>query len=423
MLVSFSILFALAAVEAVVRLTHYKDYLLRSQFYGYPEFYFRADEHSGFDISENFPAQKLHFADGDTLIWSNEMGCFDDPYQNEEDYILLVGDSFTWGYAPFEAKFGTIVEKYSGHRVLKCGVTGYGSKPELIKIRKVAARTGKPPSLLIVGYCIGNDLKDDYLFPHITFQDGFLLTKAIIGNISNGEKRVYSEAELNDQLDNWKNFGMSRQPTHPYLQKLHWWFKQKFLFYNIVAEQELFRNLLLRMESGGDTDTAEKEREVFNQVMPYISLDAYPWVKNAWNGHLSTLKDISEFAEGSGTKVLFVLIPMKEQVYDALRVPGDYSWEQPNEIVKGYFRKHSIAFIDLLPLFRDFVKKTGGRKTGHEQDLYWRNDAHWNIKGNRLAGLLVTKYLIENNLLEVADRQKANTRIVNDIHTLATEGE
>ena len=236
-LVSFSILFALAAVEVVVRVTHYKEYLLRSQFFGYPKFYFRGDEQSGFDISDNFPARMLHFADGDATIWSNEMGCFDNPYQNEDNYILLVGDSFTWGYAPFETKFGTIIEKYSGHRVLKCGVTGYGSRQELIKIHKIAARTRKPPSLIIVGYCIGNDLKDDYLFPHITFQDGYLLNKATIGNISNGEKKVYSEAELNDQLDNWKNFGLSRQPAHPYLQRLHWWFKQKFLFYNIVVEQ------------------------------------------------------------------------------------------------------------------------------------------------------------------------------------------
>ena len=420
-LVLFGILLALAAVEIALRVTHYKEYLLRSQFYGYPKFYFRADAQSGFDISDNFPARMLHFADGDTMIWSNEMGCFDYPYQNEENYILLVGDSFTWGYAPFETKFGTIIEKYSGHRVLKCGVSGYGSKQEMIKIRNIAARTGKMPSLIIVGYCIGNDLKDDYLFPHITFQDGYLLNKTIIGDLATGEKSVYSGAELKDQLDNWKNFGLNKQPSHPYLQRLHWWSKQKFLFYNILLEQGFLKNLLLHIASGGDTDTSENEHNVFNQGMPYISLDTYPWVKNAWNKHLSTLNDISEFSKGSGTKVLFVLIPMKEQIYDALRVPGDYHWGQPNEIVKEYFRKHSVAFIDLMPLFRDYVKHMGSKKTGYEQDLYWRNDAHWNIKGNKLAGLLVTKYLIENNLVKVADRQKTEKRIVDDITSLETE--
>lgn len=420
-LVLFSILFALAAVEVVLRLTHYKEYLLRSQFYGYPKFYFRADEQSGFDISDNFPVQMLHFADGDTRIWSNEMGCFDYPYHDEENYILLVGDSFTWGYAPFETKFGNIIENYSGRRVLKCGVSGYGSKQEMIKIHKLAARAGRMPSLIIVGYCIGNDLKDDYLFPHITFQDGYLLNKSTIGNLSTGEKRVYSEAELKDQLSNWKNFGLSGPPAHPYIQRLNWWFKQNFLFYNIILEQRLFKNLASKIASEGDTDASQNEHNLFNQVMPYISLDKYHWLRNAWNGHLSNLKDISKFSKGSGTKVLFVLIPMKEQVYDSLRVPGDYHWGQPEEILIEYFRKHSVAFLDLMPLFRDFAKNTGRRKTGYEQDLYWRNDAHWNIKGNKLAGLLVTKYLIENNLVEVADRQKARTRIVNEINNLETD--
>ena len=418
-LVLLSILFALGAVEAVLRLTHYKEYLLLSQFYGYPKFYFRADDKSGFDISGNFPVKMFHFTDGDTKIWSNEMGCFDYPYRNEKNYILLVGDSFTWGYAPFETKFGNIIENYSGHRVLKCGVTGYGSRQEMIKIRKIAARAGRTPSLVIVGYCMGNDVKDDYLFPHATFQDGYLLNKSIIANISTGEKKVYSEAELKDQLANWKSFGLNRRPAHPYIQRLNWWLKHNFLFYNIISQQGPLKNLESKIVSGENADSSKSEYTLFNNMMPYVPLDKYPWLRNAWGGHLESLRDINEFSKASGAKVLIVLIPMKEQVYDFLRPPGDYRWGQPDDILIKYFRRHSIAFLDLLPPFREFVKKTDGQD-GHKQDLYWVNDAHWNIKGNKLAGLLVTKYLIDNNLVRVADRQEISARIDQGIKNLRT---
>ena len=32
---------------------------------------------------------------------------------------------------------------------------------------------------------------------------------------------------------------------------------------------------------------------------------------------------------------------------------------------------------------------------------YWRNDWHWNAKGNKLAALLTTDFMIENNLMEI----------------------
>ena len=416
-LIVLSIVFALGAAEAFLRLTHYKDYLLRSQFYGYPKFYFRADDKAGFDISEDFPAKMFHFLDGDTKIWSNELGCFDYPYRNEKDYVLLVGDSFTWGYAPFETKFGNIIENYSGRRVLKCGVTGYGSRQELLKARKITAATGRMPSLIIVGYCMGNDLKDDYLFPHATFQDGYLLKKAIIANISTGEKKVYSDAELKKQLDNWKSFGLSRRPVHPYIQRLNWWLKKNFLFYNIIAQRGPLKNLESKISSAGNGKSSQDEYNLFNNMMSYVPPDKYPWLRNAWSSHLESLKQISEFAGNSGAKVLVVLVPMKEQVYDFLRPSGDYHWTQPDDILINYFRRHSIPFLDLMPLFREFVKKEGG----HEQELYWGNDAHWNIKGNRLAGLLVTRYLTDNNMIKVADKRKTGSKIDEEISDLRNE--
>ena len=92
-------------------------------------------------------------------------------------YLLLVGDSFTHSYAPFPDKWGTQIEKLLHYRVLKCGVTGYGTKQELLKASEIIAKVHHQPRLIIVGY-FWNDLSDDYSFPSLTVIDGFLVDAA-----------------------------------------------------------------------------------------------------------------------------------------------------------------------------------------------------------------------------------------------------
>jgi len=46
-----------------------------------------------------------------------------------------------------------------------------------------------------------------------------------------------------------------------------------------------------------------------------------------------------------------------------------------------------------------------------EKDLYWRLDGHWNSKGNRLAGFLVSEYILKNNLINVPDKDRKLTEI------------
>ena len=86
---------------------------------------------------------------------------------HDERYILLLGDSMTWAYVPFEQAFGTLVERLIGVRVLKCGVPGYGPRHERHKLEQVVNQVGRP-RVIIVQYFVGNDLTDDYVYPHAT---------------------------------------------------------------------------------------------------------------------------------------------------------------------------------------------------------------------------------------------------------------
>jgi hypothetical protein len=54
-----------------------------------------------------------------------------------------------------------------------------------------------------------------------------------------------------------------------------------------------------------------------------------------------------------------------------------YDWELPQALVAAWCDKHAVAYLDLLPTFRE-VHDSGQR-------LYLLNDSHWNEAGNALA--------------------------------------
>ena len=97
-----------------------------------------------------------------------------------------MGDSFTHSFAPFPDKWGTQIEKLLHYRVLKCGVTGYGTNQELEKAKEIIAKVNHQPQLIIVGY-FWNDISDDYSFPNLTVVDGFLVTSPKYKDPKTGE--------------------------------------------------------------------------------------------------------------------------------------------------------------------------------------------------------------------------------------------
>ena len=119
-----TVIFLIIALELVLGFTEYR-YALSAQF-KFPKNYFKQDNIVGFDIVGNFNPTIFNQNKNNSgyAICSNELGCFDQPYNKEKEYILLVGDSFTWGFYSFDQMYGTLLKKYLGYRLFKCGVPG-----------------------------------------------------------------------------------------------------------------------------------------------------------------------------------------------------------------------------------------------------------------------------------------------------------
>lgn len=338
------------------------------------------DAEAGYDIAPLTHGGVFRFKGGRSEIFSNELGCYDAPYKQKrgEKAILLVGDSFTWGYAPFSAIYGSVVEKALETRVLKCGVPGYGTRQEYFKAKKVLARIPAPPSLLMVGYLTGDDLEGDYLLPNRTILDGVLVEKAFLKDLETGAREEFSDDKLKEQIRKFRllqKFGLRYSPN--LLQLL----KNNSILYNTVVKSSFFQPISCRIRAPSISFTAAEKQ---------------PWLKLAWDEHLESFKKLKQLASGRGLKLFVVLIPSKYQVYDFLRAscPG-MDPEYPNKKLAVFFEKEGIEYLDLLPEFKKYADQRPRLFLDYQKDLYWRFDGHWNSNGHRLAGLLIARELIK----------------------------
>ncbi len=382
-LIVLSLALILLALEIGLRFTPYASMLVKDKKLRY---YYRTDAVKGFDISPNVK-KMLTSTDNNSFeyeIWSNSLGCFDEPYRGEQNYILLVGDSFTHQFAPFDDLWGTQVERLLQQRVLKCGVTGYGTKQEYQKAQEVIAQTGNNPGLIIVGYCL-NDLDNDYGGNNLTVHQGFL---------------VGVSTNLAERYAKWQKLNL---PDYPLT------FLERFQY--LLDRHSILVNMINRLFS---------EQHSYASPLAWTTFADPDAIKDRWRSHLANLTLFKQLAAQCHAKLLIVLIPLNIQVYPSLGDWGAVDPERPNKVLSRFLTQEGIPYIDLLPLFRNYANLKPRKFLDSEKDLYWRANSHFNIKGNHLAGLLVSKYIIEHNLVEVKDKPRHLENINHKLKKLQT---
>lgn len=401
MALSVAILFLTVVVtEIILRFTHHKSLVG----YAIPQGYFKYDGVAGYDISENFPRKYLYFSDSKHLIWSNELGCFDKPYKGEKDYILLTGDSFTWGFTPFKYNYGTLIEDYLGYRVLKCGVLGYGTKQELLKIKKVMERVGKPPQLIIVAYFLKNDFEDDWLFPKNTVIDGKLVQKNKIVNAITWEKEIISDEDL-------------KKKTGDRTTGIKSWLRTHSIICNLILRSNVYKNFRPVRKMRGALGMLAKRTKIYTPI--FYQIKEYPYLKNAWEDHLGNLREIKKLSDKNSAKLLIILVPPKEQVYDCFKSP--YDLEKFNKMLKDFFDAEKIDCLDMIPYFRAHTVQKASKYLSSKTDLYWRYDQHCNRRGHKVLSLGISKYIIDHNLIDLVDRYRKEKKIEEELDTLKSE--
>lgn len=358
-LVLASVAITLVLAEMVLRHTPYAD--LRLPNYNYPEDYFVADDVLGYDILPNVTGKTHAFPEQPYDVFSNRYGCFDFDRDVPKDYTLIVGDSMAWGYTPLPEKWTTKLEALSGQFTLKCGVTGYGTKQELLKAQKVVEQVGHAPKHIIAMYIV-NDLNDDYLFPQRTVYGSSLISSVNTLDLQSGEISRRTIEEIAIKNAKYKDGTLSN--------RWHKWREGMVILRLIKIGKEQAKS---KLEAAAVTKPAvasaptpkaktlptNTTAAVYSIMLAgYLDTDR-PWFNKAIEDHKRNILAMAEYADSIGAKLLFI------DPYGLLQ-------HRRFEDVRSFFA-HSPRH-DYYNLQADY----------YPFDT-WQHDAHWNITGNHKA--------------------------------------
>jgi hypothetical protein len=121
-LIITSVLFSLMLGELGLQLVGYQPPVTNPGRH-VPRYYYKADPVNGHDIAENFAGgpfnfnQYIHSYGAPYTVTSNDLGCRDRFFDSGKDFVLLLGDSVTWGYAPLEQTWGAILDRSQSAKV------------------------------------------------------------------------------------------------------------------------------------------------------------------------------------------------------------------------------------------------------------------------------------------------------------------
>lgn len=381
-LILLSVTAVIVLLEATLYFTPYRYLLTRDRHLRY---YYHFDPVKGFDIMPNVKGIPLSVDNRiEYRIWSNELGCFDEPYHGEKQFILLVGDSFTHSFAPFPDKWGTQIEKLLHYRVLKCGVAGYGTGQELEKAKEVIGKVNRKPQLIVVGY-FWNDISDDFSFPNLTVVDGFLVPSLKYRDPKTGE---LLREKLTKTYTLWEKLFSGTYPLS-FGDMIRYYLDQHLIIVNLI----------------NDASVRVFPRKKFSYTKPseFLAFEDEAKIGKIWTQHVENLTAFKDLAAANQARLLVVLIPINIQVYPFLAEHQGLDLERPNRVLGRFLKAQGIDYLDLLPLMRTYADPTPRSSLNPDRDLYWRYNSHWSIRGEHLAGLLVSRYLLEHRLVQVPD--------------------
>jgi hypothetical protein len=381
-LIVLSFMAVTVLLETALRFTSYRYLLTRDRHLRY---YYHFDPVKGYDIKPNVKGITLSVDNRiEYRIWSNELGCFDEPYHGEQDFILLAGDSFTHSFAPFRDKWGTQIEKLLDYRVLKCGVNGYGTGQELQKAKEVIGKVNHQPRLIIVGYFY-NDISDDYSFPNLTVIDGFLVPSHDYQDPKTG--KLLGE-KLTKPYTLWEKLFGGAYPLS-WGEMIRYYLSQRLIIMNLINDA------IPRIFPG--------KKFIYTNPNKFLAFEDETNNGKIWKRHLQNLSAFKDLAAVNQANLLVVLIPTNTQVYPFLAPHEGLDLERPNKILGRFLKAQGIDYLDLLPLMRSYADATPRPCLDPDKDLYWRHNSHWSIRGEHLVGLLVCRYILTHRLVQVPD--------------------
>lgn len=349
-----SLVVAILVAEGLLRLTEQRYALVRVEF---PDGYFTSDPVVGARQAVNRPPAIFRFPGPPFETFTNSLGCFDIEQSIEPGYVLVIGDSATWGYVPAAENWATHLGRLIGRQVVKCGVTGIGTRYETVVLQRLVELIGRPPSAVILLYT-KNDLNDDVVYPSYRVVDGQRLDAFRSLDLTTGRLDRYTDAELAAEYAEYRKGRSS----------IRQWMRE-----NSLVAWVVYRALVGRREK----PTPPKISSRYEVELWDLDDTDRPWLRAAKASHIDHLLALSERVHDLGASFI---------VFDHDVGPHNRTLAARLSGRADFY--HQLTFDD-------------AGKPGSERYLH-RFDGHWNVEGNRMAADAMSRALHASMVLDQA---------------------
>jgi len=286
--------------------------------------------------------------------------------RNGEFRILTIGDSFAnAAHTTFEKTNHRLLEKklqksYGKNiTVINGGIGGTGTSQQLVYLKRKLLRY-KPDAIILYFYL--NDVEDNLIRSPLRIANGKLI----------------------------ENF----TPTHSTGQNLREWLgihsQLYVLFWKVIVANEksipFFSKIgIIKTSYTKKEDSRYKVHFNILRNKSSNSMKVENEIQTGWKVTELAIKEIANISKQNNASFFVVIIPYKEQVDQGklLQLLDSENWnssdvdlERPQKTIKKILELQKIAYLDLLPPFRN---------NNVNNSFYFNIDTHWTVQGEALA--------------------------------------
>lgn len=340
--------------------------------------------------------------------------------------VLLLGDSYVEGLrVPLEQTFGKVLEAQLNadagpdlrYEVINAGVSGWGTDQQLLWFRSEGFKYR--PDLVVLAFFPGNDFQN--VSEALEVANMGRIQKPFFHREGDELKLRYYPFDpktISQPAPAWAatpDPGRGVEPRgraslRDALTGARAWLGRHSAFYRFAGPvlDEAAPGLALTLANWGllDAPNAMATAAMGPDYVP-VAYGAYrrPW-REEWLDAIALAGDLVEMlareVADQGGRLAIVAVPAPEQVYAerwkrtvqryAAMQKEQWDLEQPNRAAGQIAAKAGVAFLDLLPIFRQAA-------IAADQSLHLRIDGHWTPAGERLAAESTAAFLRGRGLL------------------------
>jgi lysophospholipase L1-like esterase len=336
------------------------------------------DEELGWVPKKNIEGIHSHPPIFESAFHTNSLGLRDKEYSLEKPMgvtrIVVIGDSFTWGYGVNDHEvFTEVLESLLRNTdVINLGVTGYGTPQEFSYLKRVGIQFN--PDIVLLAFCL-NDVGNPYPRKRVnTARD----------EKGNKVPKDYQKRQKLKSLPHQTSFFLNLKAYLMHHSSLY-----AFLLDRVNRSMPLVR-LLVRM---GFKDKLAGFESLELSLPP--ALKVYPDILEAkFHATKDNLLEIQHWLKKKGIRFVVFLIPSVEAVDEnrfhrtiAYNVyeEDDFDLDRPYRILESFGKENGIEIINPLENFRTVQ--------ANDKKLYFEGDSHFNKDGHELFAKQIKNYL------------------------------